>query len=242
MYMDKKRFLVDKIDGEYVHIIGDEHLHLSQVLRSKVGDHIIVVCGDEYDYECEIISIDKKSTLAKVVNKTKNTANPHINLTAFVCLIKNDHMNLVVQKLSELGATDIIPFYSTYTVVKDKGNKVDKLQKIADQSIKQCERSIPLKVHDTISFDDMLGMLNKFDAVYFANENENKDSIDDEFDPNAKNIAMIVGCEGGFSPSEVKTLEDSGAKSVTLGGRILRAETASIALCSVLMYKYGEWK
>ena len=240
--MEIKRFLADKIENNKVTLIGEEHTHLSQVLRMSVGQEVVIVCGDEYDYLCHIDSIDKKATHLTVVNKTKNIYNPSTHMTVFVDLIKNDNMNLVIQKLSELGVSDVVPFYSQYTVAKDKGTKCDKWQKIASQSTKQCGRSITLKVHDTISFDKMISDLKDFDVVYFANETEGNNTLDNVFDKNAKNIAVIIGCEGGFSKSEIEILKSHNAKSVTLGKRILRAETANIALCSVLMYKYGEWQ
>ena len=125
---------------------------------------------------------------------------------------------------------------------KEKSGKTEKLQDISNQSIKQCKRSIPMIVQPTLSFNNMIKELEKFDIVIFANEcekNYDLKSIDLTYD---KSIAVIIGSEGGFSEDEINKLILYNAKSITLGKRILRAETAAIALTSVVMYEMGEWK
>ena len=134
-----------------------------------------------------------------------------------------------------------MPFESEFITSKDKFGKVNKLQEISNQSIKQCKRSIPMKVMDTMSFSKMCEELKEYDLIVFANECERTQRLQELDFANAKKVAIIVGSEGGFSASEIDKLTSIGASSVTLGKRILRAETASIALTSVVMCLLGEW-
>ena len=238
-----KRFFVQKKFniGDNVIIDGVEHNHLKNVLRLKIGDEIIVVCGDQFDYVAKIINISKSKTEVAILSKSINLYNPKCNLTVFQALVKSDNMSIIVQKLTELGVKDFIPFTSEFITSKDKNGKTNKLQEISNQSIKQCKRSFPMYISQTLSFESMLKSLNNFDLIVFANEcedNQNLDSIDFK---KFQNVAIIVGSEGGFSSKEINAIIEKGAKSVSLGKRILRAETASIALTSVILYLMGEW-
>jgi 16S rRNA (uracil1498-N3)-methyltransferase len=239
-----KRFFVSEqlnIDCKYV-IDGIEHNHIKNVMRMSVGDEIILVCGDEYDYFAKIISISKGETHVFVSDKQINEHNPVCDLTVFQALVKSDNMALIVQKLTELGVKTFVPFESEFITSKDKFGKVHKLQDISNQSIKQCKRSIPMKIENTISFAKMSSTLENFDLVIFANECEKSESISNIDIPSNARVAIIVGSEGGFSHAEIEKIVSCGARSISLGRRILRAETASIALASVVLCKMGEWE
>jgi 16S rRNA (uracil1498-N3)-methyltransferase len=150
-------------------------------------------------------------------------------------------MSLIIQKLTELGVKTFVPFESEFITSKDKYGKVSKLQEISNQSIKQCKRSIPMSVMDTIKFDKLVDCIKDYDIVIFANECEKSEKLSEINFDRRKKIALIIGSEGGFSANEIEKLICAGAKSITMGKRILRAETASIALASVVMFKLGEW-
>ena len=236
-----RRFLSEKINNDKVVIDGVEHNHLKNVLRLKEGDEVIVVCGDEYDYTCVIEKISKGDTILRVIGKEVNKYNPIADVTVFQALTKHDNMSLIVQKLTELGVKTFIPFESQFITSKDKYQKKDKLQTISNQSIKQCKRSIPMEVKDTLSFNNLVKEVTDYDVVIFANETEGVKLLSEiKLKPDNK-VAVIVGSEGGFSEEECNKLVDAGVKSVSLGKRILRAETASIGLTSVVMYLMGEW-
>ena len=233
-----KRFFVNKqlnIDCNYI-IDGIEHNHIKNVMRMKEGDEVTLVCGDEFDYLARIVSISKGDTKVFVFDKLENKYNPINNLTVFQALVKSDNMALIVQKLTELGVSDFVPFESEYITSKDKFGKSSKLQDISNQSIKQCKRSIPMRVSNVKSFAGVVDMLKNYDLVIFANECEKSQNLSSlDFESHSK-VAMIIGSEGGFSQDEIATLISKGVKSVSLGKRILRAETASIALASVIVF------
>jgi len=163
-----KRFLCYEIKDGYALIKDMEHNHLKNVLRLNIGDKIECVGIDEAIYVCEISKIEKSLTLAKVLEKQVCMSNPKVKLTVFQALVKNDNMSLIVQKLSELGVSTLVPFESEFITSKDSKNKQAKLQEIANQSIKQCKRSIPMMVERTLSFKEMVEALKDFDKVIFA--------------------------------------------------------------------------
>ena len=238
-----KRFFVDKssIKGDTIVIEGIEHNHIKNVMRLNVGEDIIVVAGDEFDYYAKIIDMKKGETVVKVLDKKQNEYNPKHNVTVFQALTKTDNMQLIVQKLTELGVTTFYPVITEFITSKDKMGKSDKLQVVSNQSIKQCKRSIPMKIESVIKFSAMLDLLKEYDIVFFANECESNVSLSQVLSKVKGKVAIIVGSEGGFSPSEISSLNLPNVHSVSLGKRILRAETASIALTSVVMYQIGEW-
>lgn len=238
-----KTFFVDKIDGNLIKLEDDEHNHLKNVLRLNVNDQVKVVCGDEFNYYCKVCEINKKDSVLKVEKKELNTANPKVNLTCYMALIKNDNLTLVVQKLTELGCSNFVPFESAYTVNKDKGTKTEKLITVTKQSLKQCGRSIPMNICDTKNILKLDNMLKAHDLIIFANETEKSSNLNTVLakNSNAKNIAIIVGCEGGFAQEEIKYLLAHGAKSISLGSRILRAETAAIMLTSIVLNHFKEY-
>lgn len=238
-----KTFYVEKIVNNIVELNNEEHNHLKNVMRLNIGDKVKVVCGDEYDYFCTISQINKNNSVLVVDSKELNTANPKVEFTCYMALIKNDNLCLVVQKLTELGCKNFVPFESRYTVNKDKGAKADKLSTVSKQSLKQCGRSIPMQVYPTMHLKNLDKMLEQHDLIIFANETEKSKELNEVLsnNSNAKNIAIIVGCEGGFEQSEIDYLIEKGAISVGLGNRILRAETASIMLSAIVLNHFKEY-
>ena len=239
-----KRFYVNKElqINQFCIIDGIEHNHIKNVMRMSIGDNLILVCGDEYDYFCEIVAMSKGDTKVKVISRECNKYNSLIDITVFQAMTKADNMSLIIQKLTELGVKTFVPFESEFITSKDKYGKVSKLQEISNQSIKQCKRSIPMSVMDTIKFDKLVDCIKDYDIVIFANECERNEKLYNLGLDKSKKIALIIGSEGGFSANEIERLTTAGAKSITMGKRILRAETASIALASVVMFMVGEWE
>jgi len=235
-----RRFIIKEeiVLGQEFEIIGEEAKHI-MVLRHDVGDEILV--NDKF---CEIESIAKQTVRCVAIRQAKEKGVPNTKITLFQALLKADKMEFVIQKAVEIGATQIVPFISKNVVVKlddkDKMKKVERWNKISVEASKQCGRSDLVEVNKVHSFLEMLEELEKYDKVIIAYENEVnslKEIIRENLDIN--NIAVIIGAEGGFEKGEVeKVLENKKAVSVSLGDRILRAETASINLLSVLMYEF----
>ncbi len=156
-------------------------------------------------------------------------------------------MDLIVQKGTELGISKFVPTITDRVDVKLKGEfkKLDRLNRIALEAAKQSKRSLIPRVDEPISFDDVLEELEKLDLFLVPYENtENfgikgviKDLRDSGRLDNVKKIGIMVGPEGGFEEKEVEAAISEGAKPITLGKRILRTETAGLAILSVLMFQ-----
>lgn len=241
----EKRFYVQQanIEGNKITLTEDEHSHLFKVLRLRVGDKAECFYDGSDILNCVVESITKNYSTLKIENTTKVTSNPKNNVTIFQGLPKLDKLELITQKLTELGVTALTPFSSTFCVAKQNDNKIERLKKIVISACKQCGRTKLLEIKPHLTFKQMLDQLKTYSLVVFANETENSTTIKQIFEnkQNLKNIAIIIGSEGGFSKEEISSLTNlENAKSVSLGKRILRTETASIAIASIIQYELNE--
>lgn len=232
-----RRFL-GRLEKENVVVEGDELNHLSSVIRLREGDKFICITGDQFEYVCQLQKVDKRQAIAKVLSKSIAKANPQKNIVLFQALPKKEAFETIVQKACELGASKLVPFVSEHTVNKS-GINLDRYKAIIASACKQCERSIAMDIENQISFGDLLDRLKKYQVVLFANEIDGKNwDLCELFDKNAKDIALVVGCEGGFTDKEKDELTLlQNVKSLSLGRRILRSDTASIlllGLCSLI--------
>lgn len=216
-----------------VTISGGEFDHLKKVLRLNCGDEIIVLCGDGMEYRCEIASIGSKSAEAKIRDVSKCYADPRVKITVYQGMPKGDKFEFLIQKLSEVGVTKLVPFDSEFVVAKCK-DKQERFDKIAMETCKQCGRSMPMEVGKPISFKKLLQEIKTHEVCYFAYEKAESGSFDDV--SKFSDIAIIVGSEGGFSEKESQEIILAGAKEISLGKRILRTETASLVLAGILSY------
>ena len=238
------RFIVDdnnieKLDKDVFLITGKEVKHI-QVLRHNIGDTIII-----NEYVCKIENMKRDSITLNVLGLASKVGEPDTNLTLYIALLKGDKMDFVIQKAVELGCKKIVPFISRNVVVKldekAKEKKEEKFQKIADEACKQCGRTDNVTVSNIISFNEVLKTQKEYDVSLFAYENENM-SIHEVFNNirtrNLDKISCIIGCEGGFDKLEAEELKKiENVMCISLGSRILRAETAAISLLSIITYE-----
>ena len=225
MSLNLKKFFGTKQNN--LIILDDEETKHLAVLRCEIGEEILCFCGDEKEYLCQIESISKKQTACKIITESICAKNPNKKITLFQGLPKLDKLELITQKITELGASELVPFESNFTIAKTN------LNKISQEACKQCGRSIPVKIHNPIKFKQMLDMLKDFDIVLFANETNKTISQNDL--SKYTSIAIIVGSEGGFSQAEIEEIVKR-STNFGLGERILRTETASIVLCGIVSY------
>jgi len=234
-----RRFFVDNdivLEKEF-EITGEEAKHI-MILRYNVGEEIII-----NDKICEIKSINKQKIICKPIKQMDEMGIPNLKITLYQALLKSDKMEFVIQKAVELGVSKIVPFTSKNVVVKlddkDKIKKNERWNKISVEATKQCGRSDIVKVEEVHKFDEIINELNKYEKSFLAYEGETsklKDAIRENLD--IKEIAIVIGAEGGFEEEEVERFINGGkCISVSLGDRILRAETASLNLLSILMYE-----
>ena len=234
-----KRFITNKnninIEEQNITLKGDE-LHHINVLRHKIGDIIYI-----NEYQVEITKLRKDILEGKIVGELPQNGIPRVNITLIQSYLKSDKMEYVVQKAVELGAKNIIPVISKNTVVKmeekDKQKKVERLSKIAKEAVEQCGRTDIVNVENVQHLSQL--DLNVYDKILICHETSKVDLKTTLSNLKAiNNIAILIGPEGGFENSEVaKVLENNNAIDVSLGERVLRAETASLAILSILNYE-----
>lgn len=227
-----RRFFGEK-DGDKIVVKDGEFIHLKNVLRLGVGDEVIVSLNTDIEYVCEIEKVTKTSAICKIDGENKCLRNPLKKIVLFQAVAKKPKFEFIVQKATEIGISEIVPFMSEYCIAKVTENKAERLYEIALNACKQCERTIIPKISPATDVVGVIERFKEFDIVLFANERtdvgEKLKSLSKQ-----KNIAIIVGSEGGFSQKEKEKFVEAGAVSVSLGKRILRCETASVAMMSLV--------
>jgi len=236
------RFFAKPENEDSVIIKGEDAKHISKVLRLEVGDNIIVCDGKGMDYICKIERIGKDEVQAVVNEKIQNAAEPQTRITLYQGIPKAGKIEYIIQKCTELGAACFVPVSFNRCVAKmDNDSKVERLNKVALEASKQSGRGIVPIVSKQISFFELLRVLPSHGAIIVPYESEENLSLKDALkDVNSKDIALIIGPEGGFEKEEIDALSDIGAKIVTLGKRILRTETAGMATIAMIMYDKDE--
>lgn len=239
-----KRFYLEFDPCDKILLDGEQFIHLAFVLRSKIGDRVILCRNDEYDYIYEIAQINKKFAELKFIEKRENIYNPRLFVRLLPALEKGDKLEFVVQKAVELGISEIVPVKTEFCQIKTSSVRVDRLQKIANEACKQCGRSktaIVKGVEDlyNISVNSDEENLNCF--LYEGKCEKSLMAFLAETDKSKiKNVNIIIGSEGGFSEKEVEFFKAKNIKPLTLGSRILRAETACVSVCAIIMAEMGE--
>lgn len=238
------RFFVSKemIRDGAVTIIGSDAYHIGRSLRMAVGDEIYVSDGEGAQYLATLQKIRDDECVAQIVCECKSSE-PEMSLTLYMAYPKGDKLETVIQKAVELGATRIVPFESSRCIKRPKADKVakqsERLSKIAEEAAKQCGRCILPEVALPLSYTDMLRDAQGSELKLICYEKESDRTIKALLsEKKPASIAVIVGCEGGFSPEEISEAIEAGCHSVTLGKRILRCETAPSAVLSMILYQY----
>lgn len=238
------RFFCDT-DGETVRVTGEDAHHISNVLRMEKGEQIIACCGDGLDYIAEITNIAKDCVTANVIKTEPSKGESNIKITLFQGLPKGEKFDTVIQKSVELGVFEIVPIMLKRCVVKidskKKSAKTERWNKITLSAAKQCGRGIVPQVKEPLDIKEAALLMKNFDLVIVAYEEEKETTLKDVLTScgDVKNIAVVIGPEGGIEKEELNYLiETANGKSVTLGERILRTETAPISLISMIMYHF----
>jgi RNA methyltransferase, rsmE family len=217
--------------------------HIARVLRSKVGETLLLVDENRTQYKVVIQNIDSKSITTKVVETLK--ANHCLDLSLYLVqsVLKTDAQNFVMQKATELGIKKIIPVITDNSVIKPSvaDSKIDKWQKIANEAVKQCERvDFPMveqrttieQVLDNQDFDIKIACVERTHTMTL------KECLRNIKIKSDTKIAVIIGPEGGFSAREIELLNrHENVYKVSLGKMILRAETAVISALSNVIYE-----
>jgi len=221
------RYYFSQISGDKVIIEGGEAQHLSKVRRARIGDEIVAFNGDGMDYQLKITEITKDKVNAQVLSRTPNRAMGETQITVYLAMLKHDALITAIDNLAELNVKSVKLFKGDFSVAQIDNKKLDKLHQTAIQASKQCERADVMKI-SIIDKKDIINDCKKIANNFFAYEDatEKISSFNGEF-------SVIIGCEGGFSPDEVKYFS-SFAKPISLGKTILRASVACVSSVAML--------
>ena len=200
---------------------------LKKVLRANDGYEFRLVDINQDIFLCELLGEN-----AKVIKDLKENNELDVDITVILSLIKNDKMDFALQKLTELGVKRIVPYKAYRSVVKEgKGNnKLDRFKKIVREASEQSHRNIIPEICDYSDIKDLEKYKSELNLVAY----EKNDDIVNDFKGH-KSITLIIGPEGGFELEEINKIIDMGYKPISLGKRILRAETAAIYLSSIIV-------
>lgn len=233
-----KRFFVGNI-GDTTELVGEEFEHAKNVLRLGVGAEVILLDNSGKEYTAVIAAVEKKRMLLNVVREEVGQREAATDVFLLFGYLKNaDKNEFIVQKAVELGVNRIGVFSSEYSSAYMNANKLERLNKVSKEAAKQCLRSVAPEVvyYDTLEkgLQAAEDYQNKLFACEFATESKA------DIANLQGSVAIVIGSEGGFSRAEEEYANTKGFASVTLGKRILRAETAAVALTSVVMFSLGE--
>lgn len=243
------RFFVSpgQIGPASVSIFDGDVNHIRKVLRMKEGDELTVSDGDGTDYFCRIRSISEEVVVCDIVDSWTSYVELPVKLYLFQGLPKADKMELIIQKAVELGAYEIVPVAMSRSIVKldekKAGKKTARWQGISESGAKQSGRAIIPEVKSPMSYKNALEYAKTLDAIIVPYEKTDGIEVSRELisklcsDENIKSIGIFIGPEGGFAEKEIEQALDAGATPITLGRRILRTETAGLAVLSILMYQ-----
>lgn len=240
-----RRFFIHEPLTDIVKIQGEDAHHITHVLRYKAGQSLIVVDGSGKIAQTEITEIASNTVIVKILEYLEANTEAPIEVTLAQCLPKSDKMDFIVQKAVELGISNIRPLMSENCVVKYDAAKKEarqkKWQKVANEAAKQCGRTILPSVEPIVPLKDLFLELDPNIEVLMCYEGQADCSLKELLTTTtASKFLIIIGPEGGFSPAEAQFCKDKGAKIVTMGPRILRTETASLAAVSLVMYQNGD--
>lgn len=242
---DHRRFLVnpEQIGAEEAVLEGSTARQISRVLRLTVGDAVALLDGTGNVYHAQITSISAQSVRARILSKEANVNEPALRLVLASCVPKNDRIELIVQKCTELGISEIVLVRSERTVVRldepGQDKKLDRWRKIATEAAEQCGRSIAPRLRGVVSFAQLVEMIGEFSLAIVAWEEESAVSLREALKGKAgvESVLIVIGPEGGLTEPEVELAKAAGAVSVSLGGRLLRTDTAAIGTCAAVMYE-----
>ncbi len=236
-----RRFFVENLNGlTEVFLEGEEFTHAKTVLRVEEGTEIVLLDGSGKEYSAVVSKIEKRRLSAHITGCNLSDKEPKAEIYLLCGALKGDKTELVVQKATELGVTAVYVFSSEYCSAYMNENKLERLNKVAHEAAKQCLRARAPKVEYFGNLKDALTQAadcdNKLFACEFLTEGGGM--------PNSLkgSTAVVVGSEGGFSEKEYELAKSLGYKGITLGKRILRAETAAITVCALAAYALGELK
>ena len=235
-----KRFFVDTVLPQ-TELCGEEFEHAKNVLRLGVGAEVILLDNSGKEYTAVVAQVEKKRMLLNVIREEIGQREPAADICLLFGYLKNaDKNEFIVQKAVELGVRKIGVFSSTFSSAYINENKLERLNKVSKEAAKQCLRAVAPQVEYYKSLEEALNAAISYENKLFACEFADKSDV--ALHSLSGSTAIVIGSEGGFSREESVLAKEKEYAFVSLGKRILRAETAAVSLTAVVAYALGEWQ
>ncbi len=232
-----------RLTDDPVVITGDDARHISLSLRMAVGDPLTLCDMRGREYQCVIAAIDPKNVYAKILSSAPSKNEPPYFATLYQCVAKGEKMDTVVQKSVECGVCRIVPVESERCIAKIPPDAVEKKlarwQKIADEAAGQCGRAILPKIERPMRFADAVSEMASADLAFLCYEGGDTKPLGELLPERpVKNLAFLVGPEGGIAPAEAQMAKSAGVHLCGLGNRILRTESAAVFVLAGLSLRW----
>ncbi len=243
-----RRFFIEQSDvtSTSPSINGPDAKHIKNVLRLKPGDRIELFDGAGFEYEAQIEAFPGNAVAVSVLDKYGSKSESPVYITVALGFLKDRKMDDIVRQLTELGITKWFPFLGERSVARPDRKRLaarkERWEKIAKESLKQCKRGCIPEIGDTVSFERALKMGEGCDLkiVFWEEETCPLNILLTDSPGGIKTIFLMLGSEGGFSIQEIEKAKDHGFGIASLGPRILKADTAPIAACSIIQHSFGD--
>lgn len=238
------RFSVDAksiVDNKAV-ITGTDHRHIIKALRLKAGDAITLFDADSTEYSGVIVNIGKTELSVEITGSKKVFTDSPLHITLLQGLPRGDKMDYIIEKATELGVSAVVPVI-TQRVQGRPRDRTKRWQKIAVESSKQCGRTKSTVIENTLDLESAIISYKDSEIaiiLHVDTENKIKDYIKNTLQA-PKNIILFIGPEGGFTDKEVLLAKEMGFTPLGLGPRVLRTETASVSVLSILQLYFGDF-
>jgi 16S rRNA (uracil1498-N3)-methyltransferase len=224
----------------------ENYRHIARALRSKVGEHLLLIDENQIQYETTISGISNSEIIAIVENSYPSKRFLNFELFLAQSPLRSESQDVVIEKATELGVSGVYPVLTDNCAVKKTviEKKIDKWQKIMYESSKQCERAIVPKCFDFTDLGNLISE-NKFDKIIVFCERIATKTIREVFKSNPirekQKVLVVIGPEGGFSQREFDFFQENNLEMLTLGELILRAETAVVVAIGNIIYEYSNF-
>ncbi|MEE9566186.1 MAG: 16S rRNA (uracil(1498)-N(3))-methyltransferase [Desulfobacteria bacterium] len=243
-----RRFFLDRemILSEKPTLTGPDVKHIRTVLRLKPGEEIFLFDGKGSEYRARITASTPKTIILSVLERFPSISESPVEITIGQGLLKAKKMDRIVRQVTELGIYALIPLLAKRSVPRPRperwAEKEQRWETIAQESLKQCGRSQMPCLEPPTSFKELVAVSRTHDLkIIFHEGNPGEESNLYLNDPrDVRSVLALIGPEGGFTPNEVQMALEGGFVSVSLGPRILKADTAVVAVCAVLQYAFGD--
>ncbi len=251
--MTTHRFFItpEQIQTEIIILSGDQAHQITNVLRLREGDHIQILDNNGWQYHLKLISAESTRVVGSIVSKIRESGEPKIKLTLYQSLLKRDNFEWVLQKGTELGITTFVPIVTQRTIARQtslKENKLARWRRIVIEAAEQSGRGKVPVISQPVPFKAALyaAGVNNLSLISWENEKEKNLTTAlagltaESVEPSRSGIAIFIGPEGGFTEGEIIDAVSAGIIPVTLGPRVLRAETAAIVATAIILHELDE--